>query len=250
MIETTSGVPAEQVRDLTSTMWHHVQEHAAGPLAQAPRIRRILDRTGDADRARELQALVEQVDKLAPEQQRLFTAAVDEVQVRSKLWLIDELTSRRDLGGATLTVLGAWYGILPLLLNWRLERPPARMICVDISAEACALGQQVIGSRYPNIEYQVADAMDLDYAGLTRDPSSVLINTICEHLADATTWWDRIPPGQLTVLQSNNYDRCPDHVNCVKDVDEMKAQTPLSELLYAGALQLPIFDRFMLIGYR
>lgn len=248
-METTS-MPAGQVRDLTSTMWRHVQEQSGGPLARAPGFRRLIGRCADTGQARELQALVDQVDALAPAQQRLFTAAVDEIQVRSKLWLIDELASRRDLGGATLVVLGAWYGVLPLLFSWRLRPPPGRMVCVDISADACALGQQVIGSLYPRIEYQVGDVMDLDYLGLSRDPSSVLINTICEHLPDAAGWWARVPSGQLSVLQSNNYDLCPDHVNSVRGLDEMKAQTPLSRLLYEGVLRLPIFDRFMLIGYR
>jgi SAM-dependent methyltransferase len=249
-VKETTSISAEQVRGLTSALWRHVQEQPEGSLTQAPGIRRIIDRCGGAARNRELQALIDQVDALAPARQRQFTAAVDEIQVRSKLWLIDELTSRRDLEGATLVVLGAWYGILPLLFNWRLRQPPARMICVDISADACALGQQVIGPLYSNIEYRVADAMDLDYPNLTRDPSSVLINTICEHLPDAAGWWARVPAGQLTVLQSNNYGLCPDHVNSVRDLDEMKAQTPLSEPLYAGVLRLPIFDRFMLIGYR
>jgi hypothetical protein len=250
MIETKSRVPVDQVCELTSTMWRHVQDGADGPLSRNPDIRRIIDGSADADRARELQALIDQVDALGPDQKRLFTAAVDEVQVRSKLWLIDELTKRRDLDNATLVVLGAWYGVLPLLFNWRLERPPARMVCVDISADACQLGRQVIGPLYTNIEYQVGDAMSLDYPSLARNPSLVVINTICEHLPDAVTWWQRIPSRQLTVLQSNNYDRCPDHVNCVRDLSEMKAQTPMSELLYEGVLPLPIFDRFMLIGYR
>jgi hypothetical protein len=246
----TTSMSAGQASDLTSAIWRHVQEQAERSLVQASQIRRIIDGCGDAGRARDLHVLIDRIDALTPELQRQFTAALDEVQVRSKLWLIDELTSRADLSGATLIVLGAWYGILPLLVNWRLEQPPARMICVDISSDACALGRQVIGPLYPNIEYRVADAMDLDYADLTRDPSSILINTICEHLPDTVTWWARVPAGQLTVLQSNNYDLCPDHVNAVQDLDEMKAQTPLSTLLYAGVLRLPIFDRFMLIGYR
>jgi hypothetical protein len=250
VIETRSGIPAEQAYELTSTMWRHVQEKEDGLLSQAEDIRRIIEATGDADRRRELQALVDQVDALPPDQQRLLTAAVDEVQIRSKLWLIDELAARRDLGGTTLVILGAWYGILPLLVNWRLDARPARMVCVDISPDACALGETVIGSLYPNIEYRVADAMDLDYTEIARDPSSVLVNTICEHLPDVVAWWLRVPGGLLTVLQSNNYHLCPDHVNCVQDLDQMKSQTPLSGLLYEGALRLPIFDRFMLIGYR
>jgi hypothetical protein len=151
MIETESGVPAEQSYELTSTMWRHVQDGEDGPLSQVEDILRIIDRIGEADRRREVRALVDQVDALPPDRQRLFTAAVDPVQIRSKLWLIDELTARRDLGGTNLVVLGAWYGILPLLVNWRLDAPPARMVCVDISPDACALGETVIGSLYPNI---------------------------------------------------------------------------------------------------
>jgi SAM-dependent methyltransferase len=253
LIETKARVPADLVRTLTSAMWRHVHEPGsaeADSLTAVPDIRHVIDKSPDTGPARELQALVDQVDMLAPAEQRLFTAAIDEVQIRSKLWLIDELTSRRNIDGATVVVLGAWYGILPLLINWRLERPPARMICIDISADACALGEKVIGPLYPNIEYQVADAMDLDYTSLARTRSSVLVNTICEHLTNAAGWWARVPAGQLTVLQSNNYDLCPDHVNCVQDLGQMMAQTPLSELLYEGTLRLPIFDRFMLIGYR
>jgi hypothetical protein len=252
VVRAQAAVPAGTVYGLTSLVWRHVQEGRAAPgsFAQAPDVRRALDRIPDAGRARELRELVDRVDALDVTEQRLFTAAIDEIQVRSKLWLIDELTARHDIAGATLVVLGAWYGILPLLINWRLTAPPARMVCVDISADACALGEKVIGSRYPNIEYQVADAMRLDYRSLAHPPSSVLVNTICEHLADVPGWWLRVPAGQFTVLQSNNYDRCPDHINWVRDLDQMKAQTPLSKLLFEGTLRLPIFDRFMLIGHR
>jgi len=71
-----------------------------------------------------------------------------------------------------------------------------------------------------------------------------------EHLPDIGSWWNRLPPGQLVVLQSNNYFPWPDHVNCVHDVEEMKGQTPLSQVLFEGTLQLPVLDRFMLIGRR
>lgn len=248
-MQTTSRLPADQIEQLTTALWRHTQDGAGGSLAEATAIRRAID-GADPEMSRELRALIDQIDTLSPDGQRQFTAAVDEIQVRSKLWLIDELTRLHDLDGATLVVLGAWYGILPLLINWRLERPPARMVCVDISADACVLGRQMIGPLYANIEYRVADVMDLDYPALARDPSLVLVNTICEHLSDAPGWWSRIPAGQLTVLQSNNYDLCRDHVNCVKSLDEMKAQTPLSGLLFEGVLPLPIFDRYMLIGHR
>ncbi len=41
-----------------------------------------------------------------------------------------------------------------------------------------------------------------------------------------------------------------EHLPCVHDVEEMKGQTPPSQVLFEGTLQLPVLDRFMLIGRR
>ena len=176
--------------------------------------------------------------------------AVDDIQVASKLWLIDELGRLTDVADSELLVLGAWYGVLPLLLTLRLERTPKRTVCVDFDPDACRLGEKVIGSMVPNVEYRCADVMDYDYEAWGRRPGTIVVNTICEHLPDLERWWGRIPPGQLVVLQSNNYAACPDHVNCARSLADMKEQTPLSEVLFEGVLPLSLFDRFMIIGRR
>ena len=51
---------------------------------------------------------------------REFAISVHPVQVGSKLWLIDELGRHCDFSASSLVMLGAWYGILPLIINWRL----------------------------------------------------------------------------------------------------------------------------------
>jgi hypothetical protein len=189
-----------------------------------------------------------ELDLLTIEEQTQFLSAMDEVQIRSKLWLIDELDRYRDLAATRLVVLGAWYGILPLLINWRVRRPPAHMICIDVDLRVCEVGRQIIGSMYDNIAYQCADVMDLDYDALGKDPGTVVINTICEHLPNLPDWWARLPAGQFVALQSNNYFACPDHVSAVRSIDELKQQAPLSRLLFEGVLPLSIMDRYMLIG--
>ena len=63
-----------------------------------------------------------------------------------------------------------------------------------------------------------------------------------------TEWYDGIPAGMLMVLQSNDMFDEEDHVNCVADLEDFKRQAPLSELLFAGALPLKRYTRFMLIG--
>lgn len=220
-----------------------------GEVTEPEGPREVVARCADPVRRAELRRFVDGVDALSPVERESLVAAFDEVQVRSKLWLIDELARVVDLARVELLVLGAWYGTLAVLCNLRLAHPPARMLCVDLDPHPCQIGQQVIGSLYPNIEYRCVDAMAYDYAALA-GPATVVVNTICEHLPDIAGWWHRLSAGQLVVLQTNNYFPCPDHVNCVNTLDEMKEQTPLSEVLFEGVLSLSLFDRFMLIGRR
>jgi hypothetical protein len=238
-----SGVPADVLLGLSRALCPR------GAVAAPMRPAEIVEGCADPGQRSELWQFLDCVDALPPAERTGLVEAFDEIQVRSKLWLIDELARVRDLGEVELLVLGAWYGVLPLLCNLRLERPPARMVCVDLDPHPCQVGAEVIGSLYPNIRYRCADVMTYDYRA-PGDRTTVVVNTICEHLPAIAQWWHRLPPGQLVVLQSNNYFPCPDHVNCVRSVDEMKAQTPLAEILFEGALPLPLFDRFMLIGHR
>jgi len=91
-----------------------------------------------------------------------------------------------------------------------------------------------------------ADMYALDYTEI--GAPDLVINTSCEHIADLPKWLALLPRGCRVMLQSNNYTSEPTHVNCVESVDELAQQAKLSELNYAGALQLPKYTRFMLIG--
>ncbi len=231
-------------------MSRHLRDTEGG-LAEAPGIRRLLARCDGAGRRREVEQLVRDVDELKGAARHDFAIAMHPVQVRSKLWLIDELAHRRELATSLLIVLGGWYGVLPLLMNWRLATPPRQMVCIDVNDAVCEIGARLIGSLYANIEHRCADLTELDYTELAERPGTVVINTSCEHVPGLVDWWGRVPAGQLVVLQSNNYQGCPDHVNCVYSLDEFKDQTPMSDLLFEGVLHVADdLDRFMLIGQR
>lgn len=257
MIETSSTatppavIPAGLVCELGEAMALHLWDHS-GPVSQARAVVALLACVAETGRGPEVENFVRNVDAvLADEARRDFAVAMHPVQVRSKLWLIDELTKHCDLATSALLVLGGWYGILPMLVNWRLAAPSPQMVSIDTDAVAGDVGARIIGSSYPNVEYRCADAMELDYAAPDLRCPPVVINTICEHLPDADGWWNRVPRGQLVALQSNNYTDCPDHVNAVEGIDEFKRQVPMSELLFEGVLPLPPwFDRYMLIGRR
>ena len=159
----------------------------------------------DPVRRGELASFVAGVGALTPGEQHGLAGALDRVQLDSKRWLIDNLQAHCDLEGSSLVILGGWYGVLPLLINWLVPRPPHSMLAIDIDPLVVDAGARLIGARYANVGYRTSDVMTLDYDEIAAKPGAVVVNTICEHLPDLDTWWTRIPTGQLVVAQSNNY---------------------------------------------
>ena len=52
------------------------------------------------------------------------------------------------------------------------------------------------------------------------------------------------------ILQSNNYFEIDEHVNCSESLDAFAKQTPMSQVLYQGELELEKYTRYMRIGYK
>lgn len=239
-------ISLDAVRSIASSIREHDDASSTDSVPNV-KIRQALS-SADPNRRNEMDRFIDRLVVLTDEERSGLDDAMDDVQIASKLWLIDELINIRDVASSSMVILGAWYGILPLLINWRVTRPPKRMLCIDINATALTAGERLIGALYDNIEYRLADAMALDYEKIAQKPDSIVVNTICEHLPLFPSWWERIPTGQFLVLQNNNYFLCPDHVNALESLDEMKKQAPMSGVLFEGALPVLKWKRFMLIG--
>jgi hypothetical protein len=177
-----------------------------------------------------------------------LSTAINEDQIESKLWLVEHLAQVMDFTGSRVVILGAWYGVLALIMNRLLPAPPAEVQCIDIDAATCSIATRVLSIVSPRPEVVRADMMDLDYAALNAERPTVFINTSSEHLPDFPRWRSRIPTGTRLVLQNNNHLGCSEHVNCVSDVAELEQQAHLSHIDYRGTLPLKHFQRFMLIG--
>jgi hypothetical protein len=96
-----------------------------------------------------------------------------------------------------------------------------------------------------------ADMLQIDYASRRQTATGApdpIVNTSCEHLHEFDGWYDRIPAGQLLVMQSNDYFACGEHVNCVRDLAAFRSQAPMREQLFAGERKFRRYTRFMLIG--
>lgn len=165
-------------------------------------------------------------------------------QIKSKEWLIEKLrpfvteSSRIDIHGG-------WVGVLASMLFQ--SGIPVRYICsVDLDPEC-----KPIATMMNKLEEQ-----DGKFKALTGDMcevpvhGNVIINTSCEHITQEqyNIWLSRIPQGNLLVLQSNNYN-IPEHVRISNSLEEFKNQCNIN-VLWSGELDLPLYKRFMLIGYK
>jgi len=187
-------------------------------------------------------------------------------QLRSKLWLVQELKKcNADLG--TVFLCAGWYATLATMLfqsNIKLLNVRSFDIddtCVDI-AETFNKPWFVDQWRFKSI---TQDIMDVDYDEHTwqywsnansrmskpiTDTPNTIINTSCEHIENFAEWYDKIPDGKLVVLQSNNFFEVEEHVNCVNSIEEFAVKAPMQNILYSGELEFPKYKRFMLIGYK
>lgn len=175
--------------------------------------------------------------------------ALNRKQMACKKWLIDALVDTYGREYGEVWVLGGWYGVLAALMFEDPRLAVGAVLSVDIDEDCapvahCLNRERSVDGRFRTI---TCDMLDLDYGS---DAPDLIINTSCEHLETFEDWFTLIPPGARMVLQSNNYFGEPDHINCVRSVDEFRAQAPLSQIDFAGELELRHYTRYMLIGRR
>ena len=196
-----------------------------------------------------------------PECLQPLTDAYSIGQIKSKLWLIENLPP--DLG--MVFICAGWYGTLANLMfdNCRYKFDKIRSFDVDPSCYEIADtinrpwvidGWQFKSStldihdmKYPTTHRTYrANGTHLD---LTEMPDTI-INTSCEHINNFDEWYSKIPKGKMIVLQSNNYFEIAEHINCSHSLSEFIDSAPMSNIIYQGTLSLDKYDRYMVIGIK
>lgn len=182
-------------------------------------------------------------------------------QFMSKLWLIDEL-KKIDFDPTNIAMYGGWYAtIYQLLLQ---EFPIEKFRNYEIDPKAATIAERF---NYKEVQQNwkfksvIKDVGQLKWKGNSlyhqtfnkkkilvpeEINTGLIINTSCEHMDE--TWFHNIPNGKLICLQTNDYFSNEQHINCVENEDAAAKKYPMSELLFKGTLDTPVYNRFMLIG--
>ena len=181
--------------------------------------------------------------------------ALNKNQMASKMWLADALLPVVGPNPGRILILGGWLGVLGAVLLHDPRFMIDHVVSIDIDPRCAAVAEAMNAThvRQGRFAAQTADMLEMNYGGISAaaagpDTFDLVINTSCEHLAEFDRWWQRLPDGQLLVLQSNDYYAVAEHVNCVPDLDAFRSQAPLREVLFAGERKMRRYVRFMLIG--
>ena len=180
--------------------------------------------------------------------------ALNRNQIASKRWLVDAVAEVSDGRFDTVYVLAGWYGLVGALLlddprfeigrvvNWDME-PTCAPIAESLNAP------HVDAGRFRSLTRDVTtlryDASDDDFVGAA---PGLIVNTSGEHFATTSDWLDRVPAGTLVAVQSNDFYDCDVHINCVADLEAMKGDLRLDQVLFEGELKRKRYTRFMVIG--
>jgi len=165
-------------------------------------------------------------------------------QLKSKEWLITNL-QQHIRSVVSVDIHGGWVGVLAsMLFQSDIVCKNIRSIDIDPNCEPIATmmnkGEEMSGKFR---------AVTADMCSIRSD-ADVIINTSCEHITQEQydLWVSGVPYDSLLVLQSNNYD-IPEHIRTARDLEEFKSQCGLGRVEWAGELELPLYKRFMVIGY-
>jgi len=146
-----------------------------------------------------------------------------------------------------IVIHGGWNGVLSsLLFNSRLDINDIRSIDIDPSCEETA---NMICKRQEMIGKFTAITADMCEYKYEYEPD-VVINTSTEHITQEqyNRWLNNVPDNSLLVLQNNNYKEVPDHVRCYDSLHEFAEASELGDIMYKDTLNLPLYNRYLLIG--
>ena len=198
--------------------------------------------------------------------------AMSRSQMKSKIWLIDELAKIKDIlpSGCfyNILILAGWFGQLRSIYDKKLTYRKIRFL--DIDREACQTSDYIFNlSDLENYKVKAVCAdvnqLNLHKNGYEWDVENfkentkytekyipdLIINTSAEHMTEE--WFHQIrfkemESDPIVAIQSNNMFDGEGHINCVYSVDHMKKKFPMKEVLYEGELQLKGYKRVMIIG--
>ncbi len=172
-------------------------------------------------------------------------------QLQSKKWISDKL-STTDLHFTNTIIIGGWYcHVLADILN-----PFTNYMCnYETDPDAVKISKRFNRHIADKFTSRFVDLyMDnLNKEHVSKGKIDLVVNTSCEHMYPFYMLREKIEnqinSTPLYVLQSTDEKKYRDHINTVKNVDELIEQAKITRVWYKGSKVLANgMNRFMVIG--
>jgi hypothetical protein len=164
-------------------------------------------------------------------------------QIESKLQILS-LLRRQNFRLNSALFIGQWHGLLPFLC-FREE-----LIKSGVGIEISNIWSQI--SQGVNFDWNwtshCADATLPETWKLLSENGNkfdIVINTSTEHMS--YEWLNYLPAEQLVLIQSSDY-KIDQHTNRETSIEDLVKSTQLSHVFEKSVLELPIYNRFTLLG--
>lgn len=167
--------------------------------------------------------------------------AVNDNQLKSKDWLIENLTPYISLlNNPRICVAAGWFCTIGQDLRKFTNN---KIISFDKDRSCKRIGK--IFNKDLNIQFET-----MDMENYISNQFDVIICSSCEHISQKTIndFLYIRKKGSLVILQSNNYYKIEEHINCKNSLDEFIADYKFDKILYKGTLKLDTFERYMIIA--
>lgn len=178
--------------------------------------------------------------------------ALSRNQVRSKIWLIEQLDAAKAFPPKrrvtdpehTTIIVGGWVGLLPFLASM-MDKHFDSVINVDIDTSVHAAANELNLGRHTKFKNSKEDIRTMDFSTYKK---LLVVDTIVEHFENHGDWVKTLPTSANVVLQGNDMFHVPDHINCHNSLEEFTDNCGLSNINWYGELSLYKCNRFMAIG--
>ena len=144
-----------------------------------------------------------------------------------------------------IEIIGSWFGWPLIELIDRFTKGRITQIDLYDPDEVC----QKVMAQYKNIIYPKYKVIQHDEYFERKElrRRHLIICTSCEHMQDFTNQFS-FKGNPFVCLQSNDYIDLTDHINCVKDVEELTEKNQIKNIWYKGEKDFGNYKRFMVIG--
>ena len=178
----------------------------------------------------------------------IIADALSRSQVKSKIWLIEEL-AKIDSNYDNVMIMAGWFGQLKAIYEKKCTY--AKMRVVEIDKFACETSDYIFNlSNLENYKVKSVNAnineltlhkngYEWDVENFKEDTKysekflpDLIINTSAEHMTEE--WYNQIrfknmDSNPIVAIQSNNLFDIPEHINCVHSADHMKKKFPMKD---------------------